>query len=95
MLDPASADGQAILQQVGVSYDDVVFYVSSNFVGKQVRGRVLPSPVQRGAWARRLTRYRDPAPHRVHHVYDTRPPQFPVRLSLGRISYQATLRSKT
>ena len=38
-LDPSlSPEGQAILQQVGVSYDTVIFYVSSNLVGKRVRG---------------------------------------------------------
>lgn len=49
MVDPSSPEGQAILQQVGVSYDDVVFYMSSNLVGKRVRGRVLLSPDHRGA----------------------------------------------
>lgn len=41
MVDPASAAGQAILQQVGVGYDEVVFYVSSNLVGKRVRRRLV------------------------------------------------------
>jgi len=37
----ASPEGQAILQQLGVSYDVVLFYVRSNLVGKQVRGRLV------------------------------------------------------
>ena len=45
MVDPASADVQAILQQVGVSYDVVIFYVSSNLVGKRVRETCLCCPL--------------------------------------------------
>ena len=81
MVDPASADVQAILQQVGVSYDVVIFYVSSNLVGKRVREtRLLPSDapllrrvasVTKPTDGGRCISYLDPAPHSVHRVYDT------------------------
>ena len=89
MLDPSSPDGQAILQQVGVSYDTVIFYVSSNLVGKRVRDtrccylRGVGGPERGGARCGQATDggvYSDPAPHSVHRIYDTRSSQFLVRL---------------
>lgn len=76
MVDPASADVQAILQQVGVGYDVVIFYVSSNLVGKRVRETCLCCPLiasvaccylraagsgRRAAWGCRQTKPTDGA----------------------------------
>jgi hypothetical protein len=44
MVDPNSPEGQAILKQAGVSYGELIFYVSSNLVGNRVRSRLLLPP---------------------------------------------------
>jgi hypothetical protein len=73
MVDPSSSpEAQAILQQAGVSYDVVLFYVSSNLVGKRVREPPFwCSPSTCWRWWQTTDEGSRSAPHSVHRVYDT------------------------